>query len=104
MAILLAVAGLEPGVAVAGTGNSAAFVAPEAGVVVGPGFVALLRPPELGLAGGAVVAQQPFGPVASSASVVDSFDLVALDFPLVLEPDVALPFAELSSVVDALMN
>ncbi len=100
MAFPLVVAGLEVGVVVAATGNLAATVAPEVEVAVGLGFVVLLRPPELGLAG-AAAAQQPFEPVVSFEFVVGSFDLAVLDSPLALEPDVALPFVALSSVVDA---
>ena len=99
MASLLVVAGLEIGVVVAGSGHLAGTVAPEVEVVVGLDFVAPLPRPELALAD-AVVAQ-PFEPVASSAFVVDSFDPVVLDFPLVLELGAALPFVVRSFAVDA---
>lgn len=98
MVSLLVVAGLEVGAVVAGSGHLAGTVAPEVEVVVGLDFVAPLLPPELALAGAVVVAQQPSEPVAS---VVDSFDPVVLDFPLVLELGAALPFVVRSFAVDA---
>ena len=103
MASLLVVAGLEIGVVVAGSGHLAGTVAPEVEVVVGLDFVAPLPRPELALAG-AVAEQQLFGPVAGSASVVDSFDPVVLDFPPVLELGAALPSVVRSFAVDAGMS